>query len=543
MRRSTLTALIALALLTPAGVVAADPGTTPDFPVPMPHNDVELQDVLAQLPGIIEGLAQNRTDMAHCPEAAGGTVGTPENRNQPGRGPTEDDHGNPLTRHDRGQGPASLPDQVLFRSTHESYNRRYQFALRHGDVFYKSNTAGTGIHEPWARLALPSCLVGRVAGLSVDDDELVVVDADRWIFTMDGATLDPTAFNWSMRWGRPFWTGAGRTLPHHVRDWEWSVLSQVEDGTWQDTAGNRHQVGDGKVSHIWMLRGDGHRLTFIDPWLPPDQSYEMCGPHRGRFRSAALSVSGSTVFVIGHHGDLYTRLYDFDIAGDDPVFFDYSYADQRHRSNPVIQLPSPQWVRQPKIPGTVTDRISIEKHGRGAVHRTLRVEGRHHGRTGYWHKDITAARWSFTPTGDRLVGRVLDNPARDTSALGLAPSSDRRYSGRAWSAQLTVPDFNVYCTPAPVRVRLDTGEAFSLVLHTTDNIRQRTRARGLDRNPRMLNGTLEVPRAVRRSNNPHVQRFLSHLDGRHFVRATLDATLGTLSFRHQGWLLHHRPGQ
>ena len=430
MRRSTLTALIALALLTPAGVVAADPGTTPDFPVPMPHNDVELQDVLAQLPGIIEGLAQNRTDMAHCPEAAGGTVGTPENRNQPGRGPTEDDHGNPLTRHDRGQGPASLPDQVLFRSTHESYNRRYQFALRHGDVFYKSNTAGTGIHEPWARLALPSCLVGRVAGLSVDDDELVVVDADRWIFTMDGATLDPTAFNWSMRWGRPFWTGAGRTLPHHVRDWEWSVLSQVEDGTWQDTAGNRHQVGDGKVSHIWMLRGDGHRLTFIDPWLPPDQSYEMCGPHRGRFRSAALSVSGSTVFVIGHHGDLYTRLYDFDIAGDDPVFFDYSYADQRHRSNPVIQLPSPQWVRQPKIPGTVTDRISIEKHGRGAVHRTLRVEGRHHGRTGYWHKDITAARWSFTPTGDRLVGRVLDNPARDTSALGLAPSSDRRYSGR-----------------------------------------------------------------------------------------------------------------
>jgi hypothetical protein len=429
---------------------------------------------------------------------------------------------------------------VVFRSETESFNRRYQFALADGSIFYKSNTEVTGIREPWARLPVSSCFDGHVAGLSVDDDELVAVDEDRWVYTMDGALSSPAYFTWTMRWGRPFWTGAGRTLPRGVVDWEWSVVSQLEDGTWRDDAGHDHKVGDGKVSHIWMLRTGGRRLSFIDPWLPPDQSYEMCGPHRGRFRARALSASGSTVFLVGRYGDLFTRLYDFDIAGDDPIFFDYSYDDQRGVPAPVIQLPSPAWVEQPKIPGAITDRISIHKVGRGSVHRELRVEGERDGRPGYWHKDVTADQWDFTATGAPLQGTRLRNPAGDTSGRDLAAGEDRRYTGRAGGARITVPTFNVYCTPAPIRVRLATGERFTLRLHSVDSIRQAARARGLDDDPRMVRGTIEVPPALRRSGDPQVRAFLAALGDGRFVDAPLDATLGRLSFRHQGWVLRHR---
>jgi len=66
---------------------------------------------------------------------------------------------------------------------------------------------------------------------------------------------------------------------------------------------------------------------------------------------------------------------DFDLSGPDGLFLRYSYADQRGRPNPAIQLPPFDWVRQPKIAGRITDRISIHKTGSNCIHRILRVEG------------------------------------------------------------------------------------------------------------------------------------------------------------------------
>ena len=537
LRRTTILLIgTGLAATLAVGTPGADGATT----VPgTPGSDVELVDVVAQIPGMIDGVVANRADMLRCPELAGGTIGTPENAAQPGRsGP---DEGNPLRAGDPTTAPRTLPRQVLFRTGSQSFNRRYQFAVAGGTIWFKSNTAVTGIVEPWAHLAVPACFEGKVASLSVDDDELIAIDTDRWVYGMDGALRRPTDFNWTLRWGRPFWTGPGLKLPTEARSWSWSVVSQLEDGTWSDSAGNPHTVGDGKVSHIWFLSHGGRRITYMDPWLSPDQSYELCAPHRGRFRSAALSTSGSTVFVVGRYGDLYTRLYDFDIAGADPLFFDYSYDDQRGASAPVIQLPSPGWLHQPKIPGRITDRISIHKVGRGSTHRQLRVAGVRDGRVGYWHKDVAAARWLFTATGGPLPGTELANPADDSSGRDLAVSEDRRYTGLAGKDRITVPSFNAYCTPTPVRVRLGTGERFTLRLHTVDNIRQFTRARGLDATPRMFNGTLEVPPALRRSANPRIRAFLDALGPGRFIGANLDGTLGTLAFRHQPWTLRYQP--
>ncbi len=485
--------------------------------------------------GLVQGLAANRTDMLRCPSLAGGTVGFPEFEGQPGR---DQDSGNSLAAGDKGEGPRSLPRQVLFRSETETYNRRYQFAVRRGNIFYKSRTAVTGIKEPWAKLSVPACFAGAVTGVSVDDDELIAIDRHRRVYVMDGALRQPSYFSWSMRYGRPFWLGAGRKLPRN-RDWEWSVLSILEDGTWVDPAGNDHKVGDNKVSHIWMLTGGGQRLTYMDPWLPPDQSYEACGPERGRFRSQALSTSGSTLFVIGPRGDMFTRLYDFDIAGADPLFFDYAYEDQSKVTSPRIQLPAPDWIEQPKIPGRITDRISIHKVGKRSIRRELRVEGMRAGRTGYWHKDIRKARWHFTRTRAPLAGTRLRNPPRDTSRRQLGRVEDRRYVTRANRARIVLDDFNIYCTPSRMRVRLNSGEAFSLRLHSVDNIRQSERSRGLDNEPRMVRGTIEVPPALRRDASPAAREFLDRIGPAQFTDAPLDVTRRKMKFRNQGWLLRH----
>jgi len=511
---------------TPAVAADGDPGDV---------SGLSYTDIAKILPGMILDLIVNRGDMLRCPTLAGGTVGTPERASNPGRqGKGE---GNPLSAGDRSDAPKSLPSQVIFRSTRQTYNRKFQFAVARGTIWYKSNTAVTGIHEPWAKLSVPAC-VGTVSQISADDDEMIVMGKDRWIYDVDGILREPKYFNWSLRWGPPFWTGPGMRMPSN-QTWAWSVVSNLEDDSWIDPAGNHTEIGWGKVSHIWMLRKHGLRVNFRDPWLPEDDSYALCTPHRDRFRSANLNVSGSTVFLIGRHGDMYTRLYDFDISGLDSLFFKYSYADQRGKTDPKIQLPGAPWVRQPKIPGTITDRISIEKVGRFTIHRTLRVEGRRHGRVGFWQKDITAKRWHFHTTGGHLVGTRLDNPRKNTSRRDLGPSSDRRYSARVPGASVTIPDFNAYCTPSRVNVRLTTGERFALKLHTVDNIRQSTRAYGLDDHPRVYSSELEIPRKLRRTGNAHVRAYLNTLGTGRWVSAPVDATSSTLAFRNQPWTLTH----
>jgi hypothetical protein len=385
-----------------------------------------------------------------------------------------------------------LPQRVHLRTDDETFNRLYEFATRGGTIYGRTRDGD----EPWRELPLPLCFAGKVDSISLDDDEMVALDTAGRIFTMDNALKTPALFNWTIRWGTPVWTGLGYTLPGGIRAWAWSVVSPLEDETWTDPAGNRTAIGGGKVSHVWGLRRGGRRLTFWDPWLALDESYEMCGPHRGRFRAVNLSASGSTVFVVGRRGDLFTRLYDFDVSGHDPVFFSYSYEDQRGAGDGApIQLPAEPWSEQPKIPGAITDEISIHKVGTATIHRVLRVEGRRRGSTGYWERDVAEPKssgWKFHVTGLPLEGERLPNPGRDTSARRLARGEDHRYRMRAGETIATLRDFNVYCSPARLRVR-EGGEVRRLRLHHVDGLRQSARARGLDDVPREQYGAIEGP--------------------------------------------------
>jgi hypothetical protein len=498
------------------------------------------------LPAAVASGAPDASQRLSCAALAGGTAGGPD---VPGASALPDLGDAALNT------PAvagALPDRVWLRSTTDTFNRRYYFAARGGQIYFKPNVERTGTDGSWRALPLPPCFAGDVQAISADDDEMLAIDSQRRIYSMDGALSDPAMFNWTSRWGPPFWTGPGGILPANPVAWSWSVLSPDEDRTWTDSGGTQHPVGGAKVSHIYLLRQGGQRITYTDPWLPNDNSYEVCGPLRGRLQSVNLSSAGSTVFVIDRFGDMYTRLYDFDISGADTVYFHYTYNDPGSSSafppqgadtgnaatgGAAIHLPPSPWLHQPRVPGQITDAISIFSDGPGSDHRRLRVEGIDpQGRHGFWQKEIAATAsgsWGFVPTGLPLRGHLLPNPAADSSARALGPAEDLRYIGRRGGASVEVPNFNPYCSPALLRVSFAPAASVDLILHSVDGLRQTPRGRGLDANPRSYDGVIEVPQdalAHIDRQAPRVRDFIEHdLGGRRYTSTPIEATTETLT--------------
>jgi len=430
----------------------------------------------------------------------------------------------------------TLADTVAFRTTTESFGREYAFALRGGRIYARPATVGRGTPgTSWRELDLPDCLRGNVTEISVDGRLLLALSRDRTLYSHDIPGGDLSAAHRTWRWGPYFWTGLGMRLFGDVGDWATSEL--VSEERFTDTAGReRAPIG---VATVYLLRSDGRRITYLDPWLPADESREVCGPRRGTLPLAGLSGSGSVVFVVGRRGELYTRLYDFDVSGANTVVGAYSWQQDRPASDARWQLPGPDWVRHPRPRRAVlTDRITIVKTGPHANDRLLRVEGRdRRGRSGYWEKPITArgARaWLFVRTGAALAGTPL--PRRRAF---FAPD-DRRYAGTIAGLPATVRDFNPQCSPARLQVTVAPGTVLHLLLHSADGLRQETRARGLDDIPREYNGAIEVPRstfAQLRDGDPRKAWINTHLGGRRIATAPLALTSTRMRFRAQCWEL------
>jgi hypothetical protein len=427
---------------------------------------------------------------------------------------------------------ATLPDVVTFKTTRETFSNEYAFALRRGRIYVRPALVGRGeAGEPWRRLEVPSCLDGTVTAISADHRFLVALGPGRQVYSHDMPGGDLSAERWTWRWGPYFWTGSGMTMFPDVRRWATSEFTSSE--TFTDTSGRRHHpIG---VGTVYLLRGDG-RITYLDPWLPQDQSREVCGPRRGTLPIANLSASGSTVFVVDERGGLFTRLYDFDVSGANTVFGDYSWERHRPASDERWQLPGPGWVRHPRPPGTVTDRISIAKTGPDAADRLMRVEGSDgRGRRVVWEKRIGQDSWRAVARGGRPEGRPLPLSTR----RGPSAPADLRYAGTVGGTRAVVPDFNAECSPASLRVQVADGLWLRLRLHSSDGMRQEVRERGLTDVPREYNGAIEVPARVWRSldTRPRLRRWVeTHLDGR-FTTAPLAVTATRMRFLAQCWEL------
>jgi hypothetical protein len=427
----------------------------------------------------------------------------------------------------------TLPDEIVFRSTTETFGVDYAFALRRGQIYARQATLGRGrTGQPWRVLELPECLRGNVTELSTDGGLLLVLSRDRTLYSLSIPDGDLAPQHWTWRWGPYFWTGLGMRMWSDIEAWAASDFDG--DEVFTDTAGReRHPLG---VATAYLLRGDGRRITYLDPWLPADESREVCGPRRGTLPLSNLAGSGSTVFVVGSRGELYTRLYDFDIAGANTIVGDYSWEQDRPASDGRWQLPAPDWVRHKRPRGArITDRIAIIKTGPHSADRLLRVEGSdRRERNGYWEKPLAAKGWRFVATGVKPSGKRLPRPRRSFTP------DDRHYAGTIAGRPAEVRDFNVDCSPATLRVNVAPGADLNLILHSTDGLRQDTRARGLDDIPREYNGAIEVPRAVfagLAKSDPRRAWIDANLGGRRIATAPIAVTSTRMRFHAQCWSL------
>ncbi len=433
---------------------------------------------------------------------------------------------------------ALLPRDVHFRGRQESFDGRYYYAVREGRIWIKANRDTTGTDEAWRQLRIPRCLDGQVSEISADGSVLIALNAQRQIYTVDYANGAIGSGGWTRRWGPFFWTDLGGHIFDDVRDWATTHFTGTDE---YFVDGGGYRQAPAGILNVFLLRGDGLRITYIDPWLPMDESREVCGPERGTAVIAGLSGSGSTAMIVTATGEIYTRLYEFDVSGGNAVLLDYSWQDQSGIESPKIQLPAPDWIRQPQIPGRITDRISLRKLPPGSEHRLMRVEGQDgSGRNGYWERDIAGGDWRFVFTGEALQGRSLPLPGPHH---GLP--EDFSYTGRIAGHDAQLLDFNPYCSPATLRVDLD-GQPLDLELHSTDGLRQERRARGLDIYPRYYRAAVKVPAALwqQRANQPAaVQEFLSqHFGERAVLETELYATKGRIDIAQACWTLKRDGG-
>ncbi|PTU29039.1 hypothetical protein [Stenotrophobium rhamnosiphilum] len=429
----------------------------------------------------------------------------------------------------------TLPARVHLRGTRESYTAKHYVAVREGRLFVKANEEVTGTQEMWREMLVPRCLQGKVSEVSADGTVVLALNQARDIYSWDSANYGPGASGWTRRWGAPFWTDMGEAIPADVRDWATSHTSgSSDDVNYIDSAGREQAIYG--ILTVYALRGDGLRITYMDPWLPSDESREVCGPERGTVPMAGLTGSGSTVMVVGRDGRIYTRLYEFDVSGGNAVFFDYSWQDQENVAAPLLQLPAPDWIAHSTIPGRFTNRLSLRKLPPDTRHRIMRVEGwDSSGRTGYWQKDIAERKWKFVRTDEAIRGTEM--PLQDTARY---LPEDSRYSGNIDGYAAEVLDFNPYCSPATLRLQIE-GKPLDLVLHSTDGLRQERRARGLDGNPHVYRSAVEVPKAIwnKLDTQPAaVQTFIrAHFGSKRFLTGPLSATPGKLQIAQPCWTL------
>ncbi len=435
-----------------------------------------------------------------------------------------------------------LPRDIHLRGRQHSYDGRHYYAIHDGRIYIKANRETTGLDEPWRQLRIPRCLDRQVTEISADGTVLIALNAKRDIYTLDYANGAIGSGGWTRRWGPFFWLDLGGWIMDDVRDWATTHLTASDDEYFVDGGG--YQQTPAGILNVFLLRGDSLRITYLDPWLPMDESREVCGPERGTVVMAGLSGSGSTAMVVGSDGEIYTRLYEFDVSGGNAVFLDYSWQDQRDVEQPKIQLPAPDWVRHPRVPGTITDRISLRKLTPGTEHRVMRVEGRDaSGNSGHWEKDLAQSRgsdWRFVMTGEPLQGRMLPLPGPHRGT-----AENFQYSGTIDGHAAQLLDFNPYCSPATLRLDI-AGNTLDLELHTTDGMRQERRARGLDLFPRYYRSAVKVPDALwaqRDSQAPAIHDFLArHFGERAVMETEVYATLGQVQIAQACWNLRRDAG-
>lgn len=435
----------------------------------------------------------------------------------------------------------ALPETVHFRDNTQGYNKLIDVALESGSLYARRHD-----DELWRNVPTPDCLRGNITAISIDGDALLALDKDGWIYTLSNLLSSPRKWGWIRAWGTPVWLGSGHrsptTSPGH---WSLSLIDTNVDRTYSTADGKDQPVSLAKCTQLLALGEDRTRIFSLDPWLANDYSYEVGTPFKSRFQVESLSAAGSVIFITNKYGDMYTKLYDYDVRGADAAQFRYTWDNNElppapdalthrlDRSTAPIKIPGEDWLHQPKIPGTITNRISIHTTAPSSNNRELRVEGIDaSGRNGYWHKGLRDDSWNFSVTGLPIQGSILDNPPTDFSMNTLGPKSPFNYGGMVHSGtRLSVPNFTYAADRNDAVITTNKGE-YPLELFTIDGrlgtaLSQRLlpwesefgkRPAGLaESSPRNYVAAFRVPAQTRQQaiQDPELLRFLDeYLEGK-----------------------------
>jgi hypothetical protein len=377
--------------------------------------------------------------------------------------------------------PADLPERVVFRDDHQTFNQQHWAALRGGRIWVRANRdtrpkakggwhllGETGLPEGSGIVRGPK--PERVVAISGDGIWLMALSASGQLYrgvNFTSASHVEGWFEWTDRWGWPAGQGPGINTQWPLLGWSVSDSHPLGVSHFQDIDGETHGVGLG-VAHLYRLSPSGRQIHFNDWWLPADWSRQICGPQRGTFTAINLSASASTIMLISASGEIQTRLYDFDTAGENDLLT-YSYITEGPNGT-TRALPPEPWRVQPPVPGRVTAKITIFQTGEGNAARTLRVEGQRGAEVGYFEKGIYQDAWTFTATQRALSGPLLD-PASTAEPAEPQNLCMRGYLKRQdTKLPIEIRSLNPYCAPAEARLDLGAGQSVVLMFHHTHTL-------------------------------------------------------------------------
>jgi hypothetical protein len=313
-----------------------------------------------------------------------------------------------------------MPDRVWIRTMTQTYCKGFSFVVVDGRIYVKRDKdkswtlflkKGLPFSKDSPKVHSYFKTPAAVREICADDDSLFAIDDQgvQYNCYINFGT-EQKLFEWRKIFGWPKRTPLVQNeLVQGKRGWSMGV--RRENILWYtDRFGNEHHYGTMGLETVYYLTKDGRHIRFTDSGLPTDFSHSIQCPLDGTFISENISVSGSTIFLIGSDGTMYTRLIDFDTMGCDPMFFKYTYDYEKqnlkgsdYRSNfTTWALPAEDWKMQPKISleagARLSKMISIAQTGQGNSARELRVAGTDTaGKPGYYHKRIDEKVWSFTP--------------------------------------------------------------------------------------------------------------------------------------------------
>lgn len=401
-----------------------------------------------------------------------------------------------------------MPDVIELKTPTQTFTHKFFFMLLNGRIWVKSRTE-TGENGAWHPLnnsglpgpaadKKPFSGVSYIQSISADGDNLIAVDRQNIVYYTK-------TYNW--KWKDHF-SALPFTKQLSVPAGSRALAISHRGSSMKfycDIDGNPHKMGAG-VTTLYLLADNGHMIYYADPWLPPKFAHIVDTPKKGSFIAVSMSVSGSTLFLMNAAGEMFTRLYDYDSSGQNPVL-PYSYKREKRQETTresTRSLPPEPWRLQPMIPGQFTDLITILQTGEGNAAFALRVEGvDDQGHTGYYEKPIYATEWSFVKTGLPLQRPVLV-PDQENA---YAPAKVKAFTGKISRGKIGIAaellDFWPFSPPATLRFSV-AGRSFDAALHM--------RRYGYRKNNRIVcEATIELPAEFLEQKDPECQETLKTL--------------------------------